>query len=290
VTLERIQNRLAPLQQKVFGRLPVCPWRTAIEGLNPRTLQAHPPQQNIKVLAEDGDFKKLRFNSKHEAWFPKNAKLTADLWSEYLAVFWDHPVNGHYYVADTPVRSGDVCIDGGASEGFFGLQALEAGAARVICIEPSQVMARSLERTFENEIRDGRVSVKSAALAALNGHASFQFDPERPFAGALGGNDSEQVTAITLDRLAEEMNLGQVDFIKMDLEGAELQAIEGGLGLLRRDHPRLAITTYHREFDFTALRTVLRCVGYRKIKPAGITIIGSPYAPPFRPVMLHAWV
>lgn len=288
-TRSGLARRLTPSLQKLRGNAPLCPWVTALHSLDPRTLRAKPPAQYIEVVSEDGDFKKLRFNGKHEAWFPKNTELTANLWSEYLAVFWSHPANGHYYLRETPVYPGDICIDGGACEGFFGLQAMEAGAAKVICVEPSRIMARSLERTFAAEISTGRVVLKSAALAALNGNANFEFDPRRPFAGVLGGNDADLVTAITLDSLAEELNLPRVDFIKMDLEGAEVQAIGGGLSLLRRDHPRLAITTYHRDFDFAALSTLLCSVGYRKIKPSGITAVG-PYAPPFRPMMLHAWV
>lgn len=104
---------------------------------------------NIRVMAEDGGFKHLRFNDTHNAWFPQETALSAELWSEYLSVFWPHRANGHYYLNHgTLIKPGDICLDCGACEGFFGLQALAAGAAKVICIEPSETMAACLKKNF----------------------------------------------------------------------------------------------------------------------------------------------
>jgi hypothetical protein len=94
------------------------------------------------------------------------------------------------------------------------------------------------------------------------------------------------VEVLTLKRLLAEMSVPRIDFLKMDIEGAEIQATEGALAVLERDHPRLAITTYHRSFDFTALRALLIAAGYRHIKPTGVVEHGDGI---YRPVMLHAW-
>ena len=97
---------------------------------------------------------------------------------------------------------------------------------------------------------------------------------------------AETVEVLTLERLLTEMSVPHVDFLKMDVEGAEIQATEGALSVLKRDHPRLAITTDHRPFDFVALRAMLLTIGYPHIKAAGITKYGGSID---RPVMLHAW-
>lgn len=52
-----------------------------------------------------------------------------------------------------------------------------------------------------------------------------------------------------LDRLIDE----PVTFIKMDIEGAESAAIEGGAELIRRHRPSLAIAAYHRADDLRRL-------------------------------------
>lgn len=67
-------------------------------------------------------------------------------------------------------------------------------------------------------------------------------DPERV------GNFS--VNATTIDTQAQRLSDGRADFIKMDVEGAELQALRGAEKTIRRCKPVLAICLYHRLRDF----------------------------------------
>lgn len=282
--------RLNPLREKLMGRLPLCPWKAVLTPLSPHSLGGFPPPPDMKVLEVNGAFHKIRFASCHDFWFPVGVAPSPQLWSEYLTVSWDHLSNGHYYFSSgTDVRQGDVCLDCGSCEGFFARMALVKGATTVICVEPSGDMARALRRTFDAEIADGRISVEEAGLSAFCGSASFEFSCERPFGGMFSapGCQGQTVAVTTLDDLATRLALNRVDFVKMDLEGAELQALEGGMRTLREFHPRLAITTYHRIFDYAALRAMLIAAGYTKIVPSCVNhhhlaVDG------FRPVMLHA--
>jgi FkbM family methyltransferase len=285
--LKSALNRFKPLGQKLGGKLPLCPWPSVLGTLDPRTLAAYPPLLKIDIISEEGDFKKLRFDQIHEAWFPAATPVTSEMWSEYLSVFWTHRVNAHRYLAHgTFVEPGDVCIDCGACEGFFGFQALAAGAAKVVCVEPSGQMARCLQRTFAEEIKNGRVVIQNVAAGALEGNATFSFECLQPFSGKVQtGAASESVPVSTITKLCAELNLPRVDFIKMDIEGAEIQAVEGAMTVLKKYHPKLAITTYHRSFDYAALRTLLMAAGYRHIKPVGLTGRDDGVC---RPIMLHA--
>jgi FkbM family methyltransferase len=285
--LSGLIKKLEPLGQKLTGRLPLCPWAAILERLDPRTLSAYPPPLNIRVIAEDGNFKQLRFNDAHDAWFPKETVFSAELWSEYLCVFWPHRANGHYYLKrGTVVKPGDVCLDCGACEGFFGLQALAAGAAKVICIEPSETMAICLQKTFASEIKTGRVVVENVAAGVMEGTARFSFDGLDPFSGRMGSATTAiNISVTTIAKLCADLQLPRLDFIKMDIEGAEIQALEGALPLLKKFHPRLAITTYHRPFDYKMLHALAIAAGYRQIHPAGLTQRDDGI---YRPVMLHA--
>ena len=49
----------------------------------------------------------------------------------------------------------------------------------------------------------------------------------------------------------DSLSLPDIDFLKMDIEGAELPALIGGRELLLRSRPILAISVYHSFDDVT---------------------------------------
>jgi hypothetical protein len=53
-----------------------------------------------------------------------------------------------------------------------------------------------------------------------------------------------------------------VDFLKMDIEGAESRALMGSRCILEQYHPDLAIAAYHRPQDFVQLFEQLGTCGY----------------------------
>lgn len=65
--------------------------------------------------------------------------------------------------------------------------------------------------------------------------------------------DGERVPAITLDAFCDSRNLTKIDFIKMDVEGAEDHALEGATDIIRKHRPKMAISAYHNAFDLVAL-------------------------------------
>ena len=61
---------------------------------------------------------------------------------------------------------------------------------------------------------------------------------------------TKQITTLSIDDFVCKESLGKVDFIKMDIEGAELQALYGAAETIRRFQPKLAISVYHNLADF----------------------------------------
>lgn len=59
-------------------------------------------------------------------------------------------------------------------------------------------------------------------------------------------NGTNLIHTITLDRYFKDI---KVDYIKMDIEGAELNALKGGMNVIKRDRPVLAICIYHTMTD-----------------------------------------
>jgi len=64
----------------------------------------------------------------------------------------------------------------------------------------------------------------------------------------------EELTAATIVTLLQGQKAG---LIKMDVEGNELLAIEGGREVIRRDRPSLIVSCYHRSEDLFTLPLLL---------------------------------
>lgn len=147
--------------------------------------------------------------------------------------------------ADIP--PGGVVVEGGAHIGFATVHAARAAgpAGRVIVFEPNVSVHSVLSANLEiNGVAD-RVSILPFALGGRTGKARFYvsgdtsslFDP---------GNAAARVE-IDVVR-ADEVVGGQVDVVKLDVEGSELAALRGMEGLLRRNHaPRALFVECHPE-------------------------------------------
>ena len=71
---------------------------------------------------------------------------------------------------------------------------------------------------------------------------------------AVSDSDSEgdtdqtefsKIDTISIDEFVKENNIDKIDFIKMDIEGAELEALKGGEKTIIDHRPQLAISIYH---------------------------------------------
>jgi FkbM family methyltransferase len=74
------------------------------------------------------------------------------------------------------------------------------------------------------------------------------------------------VPRVTLDEYVEREGLERVDFIKMDIEGAEELALRDARGVIERFRPRWSIASYHTDFEgdpqHPKLVRLLRDFGY----------------------------
>ena len=157
-------------------------------------------------------------------------------------------LGGHIYDrAPADIRRGDVVIDVGAHLGTFTRYALRKGASRVIAIEPMPTLVDCLERTFQDEIAAGSVTIVEVAAWHENTQLEFAVGPQST-TGRVG-NGALRVTGETLDSIAARLGLARVDFIKMDIEGAEPQALAGAAGVMATHYPRMAICIYHGKHD-----------------------------------------
>ena len=148
------------------------------------------------------------------------------------------------------MRPGDVVLDCGANIGLFTKEALAAGAELVVAIEPAPRNLECLRRNLASEIASGRVIVYPKGVWDTEDTLTLRVDPaEAAAASFVMGEESwvavADVPLTTIDALVDELNLPSVDFIKLDIEGAEPRALLGARDTLASHRPRLAVSSYH---------------------------------------------
>jgi len=150
-------------------------------------------------------------------------------------------------------RDGDVVIDGGGCTGdttlYFAARVGSKG--RVYTFEFEQ---RNLEIMDKNLALNPHISASVEIVQrALWGESdeALDYDPNGPATTVALKQEPGTAQAMTLsiDDLVEREGLAKVDFIKMDIEGAELRALKGAERTMRAFRPTLAISAYHREED-----------------------------------------
>lgn len=176
------------------------------------------------------------------------------------------------------VLPGDVVLDCGASTGVFTRQALFRGARLVIAIEPEPRNLECLRRNLAGQIAAGRVIAYPKGVWDKEDFLTFGGRDENPTQGsvlATPDSNSIRVPLTTIDHLVSELGLERVDFVKMDIEGAEKQALAGARNTIAKFKPRMAICVYHLREDPVDIprlvrgidptyRTECQCLNYEK--------------------------
>ena len=82
------------------------------------------------------------------------------------------------------------------------------------------------------------------------------------------GRNISKIDVTKLDDELKRLNIERIDFIKMDIEGAEIEAIEGAEKVIKRCHPYFAIASYHKRDKISTCQIIepmLRKRGYNVI-------------------------
>lgn len=168
------------------------------------------------------------------------------------------------------VRPGDVVVDLGANIGVMAMQFAEATGPRgtVYAFEP---ITHDVLRKNVAANRLGNIVVKPLAIGDQVRNLQFVLsdNPLMSRSTELDRNPGIElpVPVTTLDQFAEDEGLTRLDFIKVDIEGAEEEAIRGARRTIERFKPKWSISSYHidrtGERQHPKLVSLLTEMGYR---------------------------
>jgi FkbM family methyltransferase len=240
------------------GHSPVCPLKNALHVRADLEEVGHVKDRIFlasKLVREESGLE-LWDTPKGQFWIPKG--------NRFVLPFNLAEMETHIYgQGEHFVHPGDIVLDCGASDGDFTRQALAAGAAKVVAIEISPSSIECLRRNLAAEIAGGRAVVYPKGVWDHDDTLTLEVDDTNFAANSVvlhpeNARPSIQVPLTTIDKLVAELGLPRVDFIKMDVEGAEINALAGARETIGKWKPRLAITAEHKPADEVDIPNAVR--------------------------------
>lgn len=150
------------------------------------------------------------------------------------------------------LRPGDVFLDIGADRGGWAVPAALAGA-EVYAVEAGDT-ARLATAAREAGVGDRVRVARAAVLDADSGSHAV-----RP--------DADAVPVVSIDGIVHDLGLGRVDFVKIDIEGYELRALDGARDTLARLRPAVMVEVHYDGgwggVPVSVLDVTARLPGYR---------------------------
>jgi len=193
---------------------------------------------------------------------------------------WGASTKEESFWRDRPI-SGLVVYDVGAFHGILTLF-FASRCAQVVAYEPNRANHARLNANIAlNKLAN--VRVRKFAVGCQGGWGTLVYDPSMAGGGSVqanaAGTVSERVEITTLDRDIAAASLPPPDLIKIDVEGWELEALQGARGTLAAHHPALFLemhgeTMREKQLKASAIVAFLCDAGYTDIVhvESGVTI------------------
>lgn len=157
-----------------------------------------------------------------------------------------HETVDTYFPADLfALTPSERFVDCGAYDGNDIRRFIEragGGFDRIATFEPDEKNFPKLTTTLAAMPEDQRARITAYPYALSDSAKQIRFSATGSVASTTRAEDGSTVTAVTLDETLGDLH---PTFIKMDIEGAEPEALRGAANILRQDAPILAICLYH---------------------------------------------
>lgn len=155
-------------------------------------------------------------------------------------------IEGQYFEDFLELGEKPTFVDGGGFDGFTSIlfSKIYPDYSEIYCFEPSQ---GSFETAREN-LKD-LANVHLVKKGLWNTPTKLTFDASLGSASKISADGVITIETTTID----EIGAAKVDFIKLDVEGAERRALLGAKETILRDRPKIAVCVYHNQSDFVEI-------------------------------------
>lgn len=231
--------------------------------------------RKISFILQHSNDKELLTNPTEEMlrsqrWFDENRKrmtnvldileddISRDVWRSVMEYRTKRvPISGKYYSENDQyfcrdiimLKNEEVFVDGGGYTGDTIQQLLDTARKakvkikRIIAFEPSIENYEILNKFY------GKKKNTVLINKGLSNREEILYFCEQGVSSKLTEDVSQATTKVSVVNIDAIPECREATFIKMDIEGAELDALEGARETILKNHPILAICIYHSDED-----------------------------------------
>jgi len=227
-----------------------------------------------KIVSKDDYFQtsnkyewKLHKHNLHHLSYP------IDLYLRPTTVYYNFVYKCYFYNGSNKkveVNRGDYVIDADGCWGdtavFFAHHAGENGKVYVFEFVPENMEVLSLNVSLNPSIENRIVLFPNPLWSKSDVPVFYESNgPGTNVSMKKISDKSSVIPTVTIDELVLNGKIEKIDFIKMDIEGAELDALKGAEQSLLKFKPKLAISLYHRISDYKTIPKYLNNlnIGYK---------------------------
>lgn len=155
-----------------------------------------------------------------------------------------------YFVRDiVSLSDSEIFIDCGAYDGDTMKEFIKASNGRyksIVCFEPVEEFHQRLEKRGQGK------NVTAIRAGVYKESTTLQFKADGGKGSSITSN-TEHTISIPVRAIDDVPECHNATFIKMDVEGSELDALKGAKQTILRNKPKLAICIYHMQRDFVEI-------------------------------------
>ena len=185
------------------------------------------------------------------------------LYSSKIGIFINFILEQYKFQNKVFVAEGDYVIDGGACYGdtalYFADLVQETG--KVFSFEFIKSNLEYFHKNMElNPEKQNTVQLIERPLWS-NSHtelSAVESGSGSHLSMSSSDKNSPLYRTISIDDFVAQNEIERIDFIKLDIEGAELDTLKGSVETIRKHKPRLAICVYHKNSDFWEIPKFLK--------------------------------
>ncbi len=211
-------------------------------------------RKDVNNLKKNNQILKITKNKELFRYDLSNLGLNAELFYHNNGIVTTFMLEQYSYTSMVTVVKDDIVIDCGGCWGDTALFFSDKGAKKVYVYEFVESNIEIMKKNLDlNEKLKKKIKIIEKAVWSESGMI-VEYNDKGPSSRVKQGvKKPRTVKTLTIDDLVKNENIEHVNFIKMDIESAEMEALKGAEKTIRKFKPKLAISVYHKADDFIVI-------------------------------------